>query len=66
MPEEVILQRVLIDKGNGKHDLTILNSPLNLIVHTGNVANWHNLKSRKAQVPANEVRSRKLNRLACL
>lgn len=55
MPEDISLQKILIDKGNGPHDISVLKSPINLIIHTGNVANWHNLKSRKAQVPANEL-----------
>ena len=49
--------RVLDPTFNLAHqkDLFQTNEPSRVIIHTGNVANWNSLKSRKTQLPINEV-----------
>lgn len=33
----------------------LLSKPTKVLIRTGNIANWNSLKSRKTQLPANEV-----------
>ena len=40
---------------NQQSNASSLNEPAKIFVDTGNIANWNILKSRKTQLPANEV-----------
>lgn len=51
IPEVIVIDRDLKDR----KDIFQTKNPSRLMIHTGNIANWHSLRSRKTQLPVNEV-----------
>ena len=61
---EVILVNPTSD--NFADEVTNIHShPTKLIIHTGNIATWNSLKSRKTQIPASEVLFMFLGNIFC-
>ena len=53
VPEVIVIDQSV--QGIQEKKIFVSNTPSQLIVHTGNIANWNSLKSRKTQLPVNEV-----------
>lgn len=51
-PPDVILVGQNLEN---RQDIFQLKQPTNIILHTGNIANWNSLRSRKTQLPVNEL-----------
>ena len=57
MANEANTEVIIVDQESKKEEDEDFKFPKNvkMFIHTGNIATWNSLKTRKTQMPANEV-----------